>query len=134
MSGRRVLVCGGRDYNDEARVFRVLDLAHAANPIGVIIEGEAPGADTLGREWAKSRGIPFEAYPAAWDDLTHADALIRTRADGKKYDARAGFRRNQKMVDVGAPDVVAAFPGGTGTDDMIRRAEAAHIKVVKVKR
>jgi len=33
------------------------------------------------------------------------------------------------MLDKGQPDLVLAFPGGNGTADMIRRAEAANIPV-----
>jgi predicted Rossmann-fold nucleotide-binding protein len=40
--------------------------------------------------------------------------------------------RNQQMIDDGKPDVVIAFPGGSGTADMIRRAEAAGVKVIRM--
>jgi hypothetical protein len=33
------------------------------------------------------------------------------------------------MIDEGCPDKIVAFPGGKGTADMIRRAEAAQIPV-----
>jgi len=33
------------------------------------------------------------------------------------------------MIDDGKPDGVVAFPGGTGTADMIRRAKKAGLKV-----
>jgi len=129
---QRVLVCGGRDYNDAKWVYSVLDQAHEANPIVAVISGMARGADSIGAAWANDRHIPVDPYPAAWEDLSHPDALIRTRADGKKYDARAGHRRNQKMLDQGRPDVVIAFPGGGGTDDMVRRARRAGVLVIPV--
>lgn len=53
-----VLVCGGRDYDDRAHVFDVLDGIHGAFPIVRIIEGGASGADRLAREWAGERWIP----------------------------------------------------------------------------
>ena len=39
----------------------------------------------------------------------------------------------QQMIDEGKPDLVVAFPGGRGTQDMIKRAKGHHIKVVEVK-
>jgi len=36
------------------------------------------------------------------------------------------------MIDEGKPDLVLAFPGGRGTDDMVRRAEKAGIEVRRV--
>jgi len=41
--------------------------------------------------------------------------------------------RNQQMVDYGL-DGLAAFPGGNGTADMVRRARAAGVTVMEVLR
>ncbi len=113
----RVLVCGGRDFNDWGRVMEVLDNIHIDKKIDTIIEGGASGADTLAWKWAKNRlgkgnSISFEAE---WD----------------KHGKSAGPMRNQRMIDEGKPDIVVAFPGGRGTQDMIRRAVRAGIKVIK---
>jgi len=35
------------------------------------------------------------------------------------------------MLKDGRPDIVLAFPGGTGTADMMRRARAAGVRVVE---
>jgi predicted Rossmann-fold nucleotide-binding protein len=40
--------------------------------------------------------------------------------------------RNQRMIDEGKPDLVVAFPGGSGTADMVRRAKRASIEVMEV--
>ncbi len=37
--------------------------------------------------------------------------------------------RNQQMLDEAKPDMVLAFPGGRGTDDMVSRAEKAGVPV-----
>lgn len=113
----RVLVCGGRDYNDRATIYRVLDEIHARTPVRCIIGGGATGADHIGAIWAFSRNIPD---------------FVRFDADWKLYDKAAGPIRNQQMLDEGKPDLVVAFPGGKGTADMVRRAEAAGVKVAKV--
>ena len=36
------------------------------------------------------------------------------------------------MLDDGKPDMVVAFPGGRGTEDMMRRARNAGIRVIEV--
>lgn len=113
---QRVLVCGGRDYDDKESLTTVLDAAHHANPIECLIHGAARGADTLAADWALSHDVLCNAYPADWE------------RDGKA----AGPIRNQRMLDLGKPHMVIAFPGGKGTADMIRRAEAAKVPVVKV--
>lgn len=115
---QRVLVCGGRDYEDRAQLFRVLDAAHLANPIICLIHGAARGADTLAADWALGRGVLCNAYPADWD------------RDGRA----AGPIRNKKMLDVGKPHLVIAFPGGRGTANMKQQAEAAGVPVVSVRR
>ena len=113
---RRVLVCGGRDYNDSIHVCDVLGRLHAQWDISVIIHGDAPGADSLAKAWALSLKIPEVGYPADWE------------ANGRA----AGPIRNQKMLDEMSPDVVVAFPGGRGTADMCRRARAHGITVLPV--
>ena len=114
----RVLVCGGREYDDEERVFSILDAFHRdCGPIAAIIHGGAAGADLLGHKWA-IRNLPVLS--------------VKFSANWKKHGKRAGPIRNQLMLDVGKPDHVIAFPGGRGTADMILRAKAAGIPVREV--
>lgn len=109
----RVLVCGGRDYANWSAVHHALGALHVKRGVTALIEGGAKGADALAHAWAVKFGIEVITFTADWD------------IDGK----RAGPLRNQRMIDEGRPDGVVAFPGGRGTADMIRRAEAAGIKV-----
>jgi predicted Rossmann-fold nucleotide-binding protein len=124
----RIIVCGGRRYSDRAAVFRILDRLHAKKGIDFLIQGSADGADYLAWQWADERDVPCGSYAADWDEIDHPDAIIRYRK-GKPYNAAAGAIRNQRMIDKGKPDGVVAFPGGPGTADMIRRAQAAGIRV-----
>lgn len=109
---KRILVCGGRDFNDEDIVFAALE-SHVDRMQSTVIQGHAPGADRLAREWCGRNGVHLESYPADW------------AAHGKA----AGPIRNQRMIDEGKPTKVIAFPGGRGTADMVRRARAAGIPV-----
>jgi hypothetical protein len=117
----RALVFGGRDYRDRRCLFDVLDDLHDYHEITCIIEGEAAGADRLSRQWAESRNVPFDPYPAGWDDIDRPGALVRRNRSGKLYDAAAGPFRNEKMLREGRPDIAIGFPGGSGTRDMTIR-------------
>lgn len=108
----RVLVCGGREYNERSKLRRTLS---AVDGISVVITGGAPGADRLAEEWAKHQGIP----------------TIRMEANWTKYGKKAGPLRNQWMIDLASPDLVVAFPGGKGTSDMVRRARDAGLNVIE---
>lgn len=114
---QRVLVCGGRDYSDRALLYSVLDVAHAANPIDLLIAGGANGADSMALDWARGEGVQRKIVYADWH--THG--------------TKAGPIRNQQMLDEGKPHLVIAFPGGPGTADMIRRAQKAGVPVARVR-
>lgn len=131
---RRVAVTGGRNYVDWQFINLTLSKEDEREPINVIICGMSPGADSLCATWAHGRGVPIEEYHANWTDLSQADAEIRTRKDGTKYDAKAGPRRNQKMIDEGRPTELMAFEGGSGTADMVRRAKKAGIKITEMRK
>lgn len=111
----RILVCGGRDYNNRIKLFEILDLWHRDYPKLVIIQGGARGADSLAGEWAKDRGVPQEIFPANWD----------------LYGKSAGFKRNRQMLEEGRPNLVLAFAGGRGTAMMVDIAEKAGVSVWK---
>lgn len=108
----KALVCGGRDFYDKNRLFQTLDQCKKWWNITTVIHGAARGADTLANSWAKERKLEIIKYPAEWS------------IHGKK----AGMIRNRKMLDYG-PDVVIAFPGGTGTENMIQISRDAEIPV-----
>lgn len=112
--GIRVLVCGGRAFDEQEYVNDCLGCLDAERPIAIIIHGAAAGADACADAWAKAHGRTVAAYPARW------------RQHGKK----AGPIRNQLMLDEGKPDLVVAFPGGPGTADMVERAERRGIEVI----
>jgi len=125
---RKILVCGGRDYRNRGVVWKTLN---EYPELTIVVHGDAPGADRLARDYCQryrmhamlSRGpVTDRPYPANW------------KTDG----GRAGPLRNQRMIDTEHKptqpiDLVIAFPGGSGTADMVRRAKAAGIPVREVK-
>lgn len=126
---KRIVVTGGRDFADEAFCFDRLDYVHRTRGVSLLIEGEASGLDKMARRWAESRGVPVLPFPADWDNITRPGAVVRKRRDGKLYDAAAGGLRNQQMIDEGKPEGAVAFPGGSGTADMVGRLHRAKIRV-----
>ena len=115
----RVLVCGGRNYDGDDAWNQVMDVlcgVHETSPISAIINGGALGADSLCRVWARMYGVK----------------CVTVRADWETHGRAAGPIRNQRMLTEFMPDLVVAFPGGTGTADMISRAKAAGVPVKQV--
>ena len=108
-----VIVAGSRIFNDFDLLTKKLDEIFIERKPTSIICGEAQGADTLGRIYAKERGINVLSFPANWD----------------KYGKVAGFVRNTEMLK--HADAVIAFWDGKskGTEHMIRIAKQAGIKV-----
>ncbi len=112
--GLRLVVCGGRAFPHWSAMWRVFaDIEREHGPIAAIIQGGARGADEHARTWAKDRGIPVDTYPANW----------------QQHGPAAGPIRNTRMLADSRPDAVLAFPGGPGTADCIRQAEAAGLTV-----
>jgi predicted polyphosphate/ATP-dependent NAD kinase len=112
----RVLVCGGRNYSDEERVNSVLDSLHKEHRFAELIEGGAKGADRLARLWAAKRGVKTTTVRANW----------------LQYGRAAGIIRNTIMIEK-HPDLVVAFPGGSGTADMMAKAKKHSIPLIEVK-
>lgn len=109
----RVLVCGGRKYDNYELVEQTLDPLVAQ--IDLIIEGGAAGADELANRWAIRNDIPRLTVPAEWT----------------KYGRAAGAIRNVAMLKLG-PDLVIAFPGGKGTAHMVKIAKEEEIEVKEI--
>ena len=109
----RVLVCGGREYRDCDAVHSALD--DILPGVSLVIEGGALGADCFAAEWADKTETPHIQFSADW----------------KAHGRAAGPIRNREMLEKGRPDVVLAFPGGKGTENMISQAEKAGVRVVR---
>jgi len=136
----RAIVCGGRTVKDREAVFRNLDRIHAERPITLVIEGGqrswkygkiVGGVDWFAHEWAVTRGIPVITEAAKWDDMT-PPVQVGFRNDGTRYNRLAGPRRNAVMADEHKPDIVIAFPGASGTANMIFEAKLRGIEVLEV--
>ncbi len=115
---KAAIFTGSRHWLDRVTVSRVFD---RLNP-DVVIEGGANGLDTI----------------AKWEAMERKIKVITMLADWKKNGRAAGPIRNKEMLDKllalrnnGYQISVQAFPisGGKGTQNMIRLAEKARVKV-----
>tara|TARA_R110000868_G_C10972546_1_gene770373 strand:- start:23237 stop:23575 length:339 start_codon:yes stop_codon:yes gene_type:complete len=110
----KIIVCGGRDFDDHEHLIAVLDKVHAKKKITMIIEGGCKGADSHAAVWAESNKIGRVTCFPNWGNLGNS----------------AGPARNKLMLDLGV-DGVIAFDGGKGTQNMISQAKNRSIKVMR---
>ncbi len=108
----KVLVCGGRAYRNRGRVITELEKIKPT----CVITGGADGADRFAYDWAYENGIACPVFYAAWS----------------YHGPQAGPIRNGWMLKFGQPDLVLAFPGGQGTENMIKLAIKAGVPVTVV--
>jgi ribonuclease HI len=108
----KLLVCGSRNWWDAGPIRA--RLAELAPDVDELIHGDARGADTLAAKAAAELGLKLTALPADWE----------------QYGNRAGFIRNEAMLDL-EPDLVLAFhkSGSPGTAHTIAEARARGIEV-----
>lgn len=88
MNEFKLIVAGGRDFNDADLLARVLiamaDVELADYSVS-IVSGMARGADLLAYEFAKTHSIQCYEFPANW------------KHPNGSYTPGAGFNRNQEM-------------------------------------
>jgi len=110
---RKILVCGGRHFNDYETLSYWLGVL---NPT-VVVHGAAPGADSLAASWCDEYRREQCPHPADW----------------QTYGKAAGPRRNTEMLALHDDiELVIAFPGGRGTQDMITKARDAGLPILEV--
>lgn len=141
MRDLRILITGSRDWIDRDKLeVELIDyigdiMAFEQLSSVTIVDGAATsGADAMAHAWAAYMRYNTERHPADW------------RPNGK-FDKTAGFKRNSKMVELGA-DIVFAFimpcskpdckrgePGhdSHGTANTIKSARAAGIEVKEIR-
>lgn len=111
----KTIIAGGRHKTLNPRDIGELNRFAEMLPISEVVSGSASGVDTEGEKWAESKGLPVTRFPAHWQ--THGRG--------------AGPIRNQKMADYA--DVLIAFSGGRGTQDMVKRAMKAGLKIIDLR-
>jgi predicted Rossmann-fold nucleotide-binding protein len=111
----KVIVCGGRRFDQRRALNQALATLHADHKISLVVTGGASGADHLAKLWAQHERVAVCEFPANW-----------------QFEGRvAGPKRNAAMLRLAQPDLVVAFPGGAGTESMMRQARAVGVPVVE---
>jgi hypothetical protein len=113
----RILITGGRDYSNKVQMYRILSKYVKLDD--EMCHGGALGADSMADFWAAANEIDCRRIPAQW-----------RRRNG---DPAEGVRRNLRMLRKFRPELVIAFPGGTGTANMVKAALRQKINVVRIK-
>lgn len=114
----RILITGSRTWTAVTLLRTTLAAWRTVYPDAVLVHGGARGADQIAAAIWSGWGLPTEAHPADWP----------------RYGRRAGFVRNEHLVEAGA-DVCLAFirdhsRGATHTADL---AQAAGIRTVRIR-
>jgi hypothetical protein len=109
--GKLVLVTGSRELES----MDIVDSALSAIRPSFLIHGDATGADSLVQSWGWQHKTHVAAVPALW----------------AHYGDPAGPIRNSEMLKL-RPELLVAFPGGSGTKDMVSKAKARGVPVLYV--
>jgi hypothetical protein len=109
----RVIVAGGRDFQNYNLLKNKLDLLLSSKENVVIVSGCAKGADMLGEKYARQNNLVISFYPALWG----------------QFGKQAGFGRNLEMAK--NADACVCFWDGesTGTKHMIDTAKSLNLKL-----
>lgn len=132
MSSYRVLLTASRGWTDEKTMREAfLSIAHGQEHQFkvILVHGTARGGDTMGESLAKELGWSVERHPAHWHQH---DDLCPAWHEGEDVCKRAGHRRNEEMIKMGA-DICLAFikDKSTGATACAKGAEKKGINTVR---
>ncbi|MBQ8103825.1 MAG: DUF2493 domain-containing protein [Afipia sp.] len=112
----RLLVCGGRHFEDAEMVHHELTALHWRKPISVVVHGSIAGVGIIAEAWARRHGIAVVRDPPNWEF----------------YGRKAEGLRSDFMLTDSRPDFVVAFPGGRHTADLVQRAINVGLAVLAI--
>jgi hypothetical protein len=109
----KVIVAGGRDFQDFDLLSKKLDILFSKRADVVIISGMADGVDSLAVKYAEDNKLRVSEFPAQW----------------AKHGRASGFRRNVEMARYA--DACVCFWNGKspGTKHMIDTAQRFGLKL-----
>lgn len=115
----RVIIAGSRGITDYNMVKRAVK--NSGFRITTILSGACPkGVDQLAIRYAIDNKIPYEEYPAKWNENGY-------------FDKGAGYTRNYEMA-LNADALIAIWDGESrGTEHMIRMANSEMLEVFLMK-
>lgn len=103
----KVIVAGCRNFFDYSFLSKKLDNILCKVEDLEIVCGGAQGVDSLGKQWAESKGYKVKMFPANWNGLGRS----------------AGPIRNRQMAEYATHCICFWDYKSKGTMDMIERAK-----------
>ena len=110
----KLIVAGGRDYRLTGHDRRLLAVLLRQLGATKVLHGDCRGVDRDAAQVAREQGVEPEPHAAHW----------------RRYGKAAGPMRNGAMVAMA--DGLIAFPGGSGTADVTKKAAAKGLPVWEV--
>ena len=102
----KVIIAGGREFNDYELLKRKLDELLINKTDIVIVSGTAKGADKLGERYAVEKGHTISSHPADWELHKKSAGYIRNEEMALEADALVAFwdkksKGTKHMIDLG---------------------------------
>ena len=110
----KAMICGSRNIKDYEIIKAAI--AESGFQITEVVSGGAKGVDKLGERWAIHNKVRIKEFIPDWN----------------KYGMRAGFLRNEEMVDYVKDDgcVIAIWDGvSKGTEHSIKLAKKHNVRL-----
>lgn len=114
---RRLIIAGSREFNDYARLSKVVSCLTRGWGNFEIVSGRCRGADRLGERYAREYGIPLKVFPAEWE----------------RYGKGAGPIRNQEMANYATHCIVFLGENSRGSKNMVETAKRYKLKVKTIR-
>ena len=112
--GTLVAIAGGKNVSDAGAVFAPLDKARAKYDDIILCHGGGPGVERIAAQWAERNGVHQVVCKPDWD----------------RHGRAAPFRRNDELLNL-LPKGLIAFPGSGITDNLVDKARALGIPVLR---
>ena len=125
----RCIIAGTRNFYDYLTVVKAINSSGFAGEITEVVSGQAYGVDSLGERWALSNKIPIKSFPADWSNISLPDSIVKINKKGEKYNAKAGFIRNETMAQYADALIAVIKDDSPGTSHMIKCMKDLNKKV-----
>ena len=112
--GTLVAIAGGKNVSNAGAVFAPLDKARAKYDDIILCHGGGPGVERIAAQWAERNGVHQVVCKPDWD----------------RHGRAAPFRRNDELLNL-LPKGLIAFPGSGITDNLVDKARALGIPVLR---
>ena len=124
----KCIIAGSRNITDRTLIDKAINASGWVNEIDEVVSGKASGVDTLGEMWADTHNITIKSFPADWKNIDVPIVVVKENKYGK-YNALAGFNRNQQMAEYADALIAIIKNNSSGTRDMIERMNKLNKKV-----